>query len=583
MTTISSRAQSPGSLGEPRASRPGPGGLAPGSNTRAAWAGFCVIAAVALVFLLWEGRGDTFFYDEWSWIQALRSGLHSILGSYNQHLEVVPLGTYQLLFHTVGISSYWPYRLLAAIAHLAVAAAIFAFALRRIGNLALLIVIPVAFFGAGWEFILWGVNFGFTASIAFSIAALIWLERGDSRGAGVACGLLTVGLLFSETALLFAAGVAIELTWRDRSLRRMWVWAIPAVVYAVWWLAYYQPYLSEHDFGAIPGFTAQLAAGAAGGMFGAGTTIGWAVLAAVVATLAIRIARRQALTPRLAGLAVTALLFWALVAFGRAELGDPSASKYVYTGAVLLLLLLIESLRGLPAGRTTVLVVAVLAAVSLVGNVRAFSSGRSWLNTGSRTAAAELGALQLARATAPAALVLDPQWAPQIIAGSYFAAVEDLGSTPAVPITRLAGQPGTIRVSVDNLLRRAGDIAVTPAAAREALSSVPPVVSSAFGAAVSRRGGCVQMAAGSSGMVSDLVVPASGVELMVVSAGGRSRTGPTLVMLKRFASVYAPPAAATLKGTGAILLKPVTDADAEPWQIRIISPQIVHACTLAGA
>ena len=61
------------------------------------------------------------------------------------------MAVYQLLFHTVGISNYLPYRLLAALAHIGCTAAIFAYALRRIGRLALLVALPVAFFGAGWE------------------------------------------------------------------------------------------------------------------------------------------------------------------------------------------------------------------------------------------------------------------------------------------------------------------------------------------------------------------------------------------------------------------------------------------------
>jgi hypothetical protein len=104
----------------------------------------------------------------------------------------------------------------------------------------------------------------------------------------------------------------------------------------------------------------------------------------------------------------------------------------------------------------------------------------------------------------------------------------------------------------------------------------------AVGAAVSRSGGCVRLAAAGSGMVADFVVPATGLEL-TTSAGGAGRASPTLVMLKRFASVYAPPPAATLKDNASIVVKPVKDADPRPWQVRAISHQVVRACTLAGA
>ena len=96
-----------------------------------AWAAFGWVAAAALVYVLWRGRGNSSYYDEWTWIEFRHSGLHSILGSYNQHLLALPIGIYQLLFHTVGIGHYSIYRLLAALGHLACVAAIFAFALRR--------------------------------------------------------------------------------------------------------------------------------------------------------------------------------------------------------------------------------------------------------------------------------------------------------------------------------------------------------------------------------------------------------------------------------------------------------------------
>lgn len=264
--------------------------------------------------------------------------LSPILASYNQHLLVLPKAVYELMFVTVGIKHYWEYRLLAVLAHLACTTAIFAYAFRRIGPMALLVAVPVAFFGAGSEFILWGVNFGFTASIALGVSALMLIDRGDRHGYLGACALLTVGLLFSEIALLFAAGLAVELTWRDRGFRRVWVWAVPAALYVAWWLAYYQADLGKHAYGAVPKFIARLAAGAAGGMFGLGVHLGWGVLAAVIVGLAVVVVRRQVITPRLVGLAVTLAVFWTLVAVGRAQLGDPGASRYVYMGSLLLLL-----------------------------------------------------------------------------------------------------------------------------------------------------------------------------------------------------------------------------------------------------
>ena len=68
-----------------------------------------------------------------------------------------------------------------------------------------------------------------------------------------------------------------------------------------------------------------------------------------------------------------------------------------------------------------------------------------------------------------------------------------------------------------------------------------------------------------------------------VSASGGRATGHTVVMLKRFATVFAPGAIATLKGDGSIAVKPARDADPLSWQIRVDSSAVVEACMLAGA
>jgi hypothetical protein len=137
-----------------------------------------------------------FFYDDWSWIEFRRTGLHAMLASYDQHLVFAPIAAYQLLFATVGLAHYWPYRLLAVLAHLACATAVFAYARRRVGPAAVLLAAPIVFLGAGWEAVLQGFNTEITASLACGVAALLALDRGDRRGDVAACVLIgVVGLV----------------------------------------------------------------------------------------------------------------------------------------------------------------------------------------------------------------------------------------------------------------------------------------------------------------------------------------------------------------------------------------------------
>jgi hypothetical protein len=287
---------------------------------------FVVFAATGFAFLFAKAHGNNFFYDEWGWIEWRRSGLHSILASYNQHLLAVPLALYQFLFHTLGLRHYWVYRLFDLVAHIGCATAVFVFARRRIGPAALLLAIPILFLGISWEYLLEGVSFGFVASIGLSIAALLALERGDRTGDIRACVLLVVALACSEFTVAFVLGIAAELLWRKRRLRHVWIWGVPLALYAVWWLVYHEPSSARNNLTSAPAYAIDLAANAVGGLFGLGIEWGRPLLLAGVALLAWRVRTRHALTPRLASLIVAAVVFWFLVAVGRAQLGDPTAA-----------------------------------------------------------------------------------------------------------------------------------------------------------------------------------------------------------------------------------------------------------------
>jgi hypothetical protein len=430
--------------------------LAATDRSRLSWAAFGCLAAVGLVFIMWRGRANSFFFDDWSWIEFRRTGVHAMLASYNQHLVIAPVAVYQALLAMVGLTHYWPYRLLAAIGHLACATAVFAFARRRVGDAALLLVAPIVFLGAGWESVFQPFNAGITASLACGIAALLALDRGDRRGERLACAALVAGLLCGEFAALFAAGIALELTWRDRSLRRAWIWALPIGLYIVWWITEYTPYLSHHDLSLVPKFVANMAFAAAGGLFGRNLETGRFVLLAVAAFVGWRVWRHRALSPRLVALVAILGAFWLLVAFTRAALGQPYASRYVYSGVALLVLIIAESARGARLAGPTLAIAGIVGALALIGNISAFDGAMDYLRTGSRTVTAELGALELARDVVPSTFVLDPHWAPQVIAGPYFTAVRAIGSTSADTPAELRRAPPPIRAAAYSVLVRAG-------------------------------------------------------------------------------------------------------------------------------
>ena len=266
---------------------------------------------VAFVYLMLAERGTSFYFDDWAWIDARHSGLHQIFASYNQHLVVLPVALYQLLFRTVGLNHYWVFRTLQTLAHLSCVAVVFEFVRRRLGAVALLVAVPFAFLGSGWEYVTLPVNFGFVAAITLSVGALLALERDDRKGDVLACLLLVVALACADFIVPFALGIAVETMLRDGVLRpragmsrvralrrRAFVWATPLVLYAAWWVAFFTPSsIDTRSISAAIPFAAKLAAAAAGGVLGLGLHWGSLLLAVAGAAVVWRVARRRGRPP----------------------------------------------------------------------------------------------------------------------------------------------------------------------------------------------------------------------------------------------------------------------------------------------
>ena len=84
----------------------------PASRLRAAprdWNLLGVVAlgamlVIAAIWLMYETRGTTLWFDEWQWALEYRDNtLHGFIAPHNGHPTLVPVAIYRLLFATVGI------------------------------------------------------------------------------------------------------------------------------------------------------------------------------------------------------------------------------------------------------------------------------------------------------------------------------------------------------------------------------------------------------------------------------------------------------------------------------------------------
>ena len=422
-------------------------------------AGIGVQAAVgigALAFLMYAGRGRTFFFDDWDWVQhRAEGGLDTLFRPHNGHLMPLPVALYRLQFELIGFTYAWPVRLVTAAAHVAGAWVLFRLARARVGDAGAACVAALFLgLGAAWQTLLLGMTLAFTVAVLGGLVAWLALDR-DSRGAdAVACAALVVAVASFSIGPVFAVAVGTELA-AGRRWRSWWVPAVPLAAFALMYAGYGESGLTAAGVRGAPWWALRAAAASAGGLAVLGPAWGWALLAALAIGIGVAVVQGRA-TPRLAGLLVAGVLFWTLTGASRStgpHTDVPSASRYIEIGAPILLLLAVELCRGRRlAGWWRVPAVAVVAFCLWRGGSELLTQGDG-LRSNSHDVLAATAALELGRPYADPDLVPMPDGAPQIRAGDYFRAIDVVGSSPVGdPAARLPSLPEPARQRGDAVL-----------------------------------------------------------------------------------------------------------------------------------
>src|SRR3712207_1813977 len=99
---------------------------------RLAFVALAVVLLLSVVALLVAGRDTTFFYDDWDFVVGRRDwNFHVLLTPHNEHLSVVPVVVYKLLFETVGLDDYGVFRLVLALLNATIGLLLFVYAAPR--------------------------------------------------------------------------------------------------------------------------------------------------------------------------------------------------------------------------------------------------------------------------------------------------------------------------------------------------------------------------------------------------------------------------------------------------------------------
>ena len=515
----------------------------------------------------------TFFQDTWEFLINRRSfSVDSLLKPHNEHIVLIPVLIQQLLLVLFGMTSAAPEYVLMTLALVATSVLLFVYARRRVGPWAALIPAALLIFaGPAWQDLLWPFEIGFVGSVLFGIAMLLALEREDERGDVWACVFLAIAIGFNSLGIAFAVAAGVEFLQqrRRRGLGRAYVFLIPVLLYAAWYLGWghdAESHLTLRNVLLAPRFVFESLGASLEALLGLSTApiegIGspeWGrpLALAAIALVAFGQWRRPGFHARLWPALAAAVAYWALTAFNYIPGREPTTSRYLYASVALVLLVAVNLLKDVRIGRRSLLAAAAVAACAIAANLVVLKDGADWFENQAVLTKADLGALEIARPTIEPSFRLGPEFAGtgaliDVEAGKYFEAVDEYGS-PAYTPAELATAPAPGPHQADVILANA----------------LPIALETQLGEYASGPGaGCATVAPG-----GPEVALAPGSTRIEVAPGPQADFA-----LRRFASGEYPVETAGAPGESTTTLTIPRDRASLPWQLRVEAQQPVRVC-----
>lgn len=534
--------------------------------------GVALAAAGTLTMAL--GSGTTFFQDTWGFLLDRQDfDARAFLMPHNEHISVFPVALQKLELALFGMTSATPERVALTVALLVSATLLFVYVRRRIGPWpALIAAVLLLFLGAAWPDLLWGFQIAFVGSAIFGIAMLLALDRGDRRGDVAATAFLTLSLGFSSLGLSFLVGAAADVLQRRRShgLARTYLVAIPAALYAAWWLGWGHEAESRVTLDNVlnsPAYALEGVASAVESLLGLNQSgpdmsvapvWGVPILVALIALIGYRQWRQPGFSPRLWPVAAAAAANWLLAGFNFIPGREAYQSRYLYAGGIFVLLLAAELLRGVRIGRRALRVAAAVTVLAVAANLVALSDGSKWLEEQAVLTRADTAAIEISRRTVDPSFGLIPEIAGTgslfvVVADKYLRAVDEWGS-PAYTAEELAAAPAAGRRQADVVLSRALPITVTELPAGESAPGDE----------------CTAVAAGSGLAELPLTPGETGIE---VAPGPPATLG-----LRRFADGEYPVELESVPGGSSTVIEIPRDTAPQPWYLQVEAAQDVRVC-----
>lgn len=449
--------------------------------------------AISATWLMLAGRGLTFLGDDIYYYATLvadghhlhpGSGVEYFLAPHNGHLVVLGKLIYRALFLTFG-ADYTAFRAVEVAAVLLCVALFYVLVRRRLGPLAALIPsVLLLFLGYAGQSLLWPFNMHTVLALAFGLGALLALEREDRLGDIGSCALLVLSVSTVELGLAFAAGVAVSVLRRPDRMRRLWIFLVPIVLFAAWWLwarRFGQTSFVLANVKLIPKTVTDSLSAVVGSIFGVNPTgegvptnvtevTAWGTALALVGVLALALRIRRGAVPKWLWVSLTAILtYWVMLAMANRP-GD--STRYIFVGTLMVLLVAADALRTRRLGAGALLGAACVVALAIPPNIAKFYDARGPSLTDARNTRTEDAMLELARRTVRPWYT--PARDPQVVAAGgtvftplrsrdYLRAAKDFGSL-GFSLAEIRAQSQDVRHLADVTLVRALRLDVGPAA-----------------------------------------------------------------------------------------------------------------------
>jgi hypothetical protein len=200
-----------------------------------------MVHAVALLVnfavLLYVGRNQWFFFDEWEPI-ANRAGLGDVLASHSEHAFIIPGLSYHLLLFLFGLRTYLPFLLVTIIFQLLLTHLLWRLMLRA--AVQPLVATAVAFIfgmlGTGYENLLWAFQMSLIGSLVCAAAALLLSDHaGPMRKSDWwAVVILSLAWMFSGVGITSALVVALAAILRRRWSAALIFAVVPTAQFFLW-------------------------------------------------------------------------------------------------------------------------------------------------------------------------------------------------------------------------------------------------------------------------------------------------------------------------------------------------------------